>query len=177
MMKRTSNIQELCTMGVVTSVICIMAQISIPTPLGVPLTMQTFAIALAGIILGAKKGAIATLIYILIGGIGVPVFSNLTGGYQYLIGPRGGFLLSFPMMAFVIGLGSFYLSKWKWSLTLAILLGATLNLTCGVLLFCYTTHSNFIIGITTCALPFIPGEILKMLLAYLLGINIKKRLH
>ncbi|MFQ7355325.1 MAG: biotin transporter BioY [Coprococcus phoceensis] len=65
MQKTNFKTLDLCMIGVVTAVIVIMAQISIPMPLGVPMTMQTFAITLAGIILGSKKGAVASLIYVL----------------------------------------------------------------------------------------------------------------
>ena len=77
MQKTNFKTLDLCMIGVVTAVIVIMAQISIPMPLGVPMTMQTFAITLAGIILGSKKGAVASLIYVLLGAVGVPVFANL----------------------------------------------------------------------------------------------------
>ena len=82
MQKTNFKTLDLCMIGVVTAVIVIMAQISIPMPLGVPMTMQTFAITLAGIILGSKKGAVASLIYVLLGAVGVPVFANFSGGYQ-----------------------------------------------------------------------------------------------
>ena len=99
MQKTNFKTLDLCMIGVVTAVIVIMAQISIPMPLGVPMTMQTFAITLAGIILGSKKGAVASLIYVLLGAVGVPVFANFSGGYQLLVGPTGGFIISFPIMA------------------------------------------------------------------------------
>lgn len=86
MQKTNFKTLDLCMIGVVTAVIVIMAQISIPMPLGVPMTMQTFAITLAGIILGSKKGAVASLIYVLLGAVGVPVFANFSGGYQLLVG-------------------------------------------------------------------------------------------
>ena len=89
MQKTNFKTLDLCMIGVVTAVIVIMAQISIPMPLGVPMTMQTFAITLAGIILGSKKGAVASLIYVLLGAVGVPVFANFSGGYQLLVGPTG----------------------------------------------------------------------------------------
>lgn len=101
MQKTNFKTLDLCMIGVVTAVIVIMAQISIPMPLGVPMTMQTFAITLAGIILGSKKGAVASLIYVLLGAVGVPVFANFSGGYQLLVGPTGGFIISFPIMAFI----------------------------------------------------------------------------
>ena len=72
-----SNIQNICLTGLFSAIIVIMAQIAIPMPLGVPMTMQTFAVTLAGIILGSKFGALSTFIYMLLGAIGLPVFANL----------------------------------------------------------------------------------------------------
>lgn len=175
-MKRTnSNIQNLCMIGLFTAVIVIMAQISIPMPLGVPMTMQTFAITLAGIILGSKNGALASLIYILLGAIGLPVFANFTGGWQSLVGPTGGFILSFPLMAYLIGLGIEYRSKWKGYPVIFLTLGTVVNFLCGSLMFCFLTQSSFSTGFAICTLPFIPTAIIKAILAYVLGINIKRR--
>ena len=177
MTKQNFKIQELCMMGLVTAVICIMAQISIPTPLGIPFTLQTFAVSLAAIILGARKGTIATFIYILLGGIGLPVFSHFTGGYQCLVGPNGGFILSFPLLALIVGVGMKYYTKWKWSLLLGLILGTACNLFCGILMFSYITKSSLYVGFMTRGLPFIPGELIKICLASILGLSVKKRMH
>lgn len=176
MKKRTLDIQNLCMIGVMTAVICIMAQISIPMPLGVPMTMQTFAIALAGIILGSKNSSIATLIYVLIGSVGVPVFSNFTGGYERLIGPTGGFILSFPIMAYLIGLGVEYQSKFKGTLLLGLILGNAINLLCGTVMFCFISETDFVAGLTACVLPFLPVTVIKMWLAWTVGLRIKRHL-
>lgn len=175
MQKTNSNIQNLCKTSLFTAVIVIMAQIAIPTPLGVPITMQTFAITLTGIVLGPKNGAFASIIYMLLGAIGLPVFSNFTGGWQYIVGPTGGFILSFPFMAYIIGWGYEYGRKWKAGFVVGSILGITVNFICGILMFCALTQSSFLVGFTTCALPFIPGEIIKVFLASLLGMDIKKR--
>ena len=168
-MKKTHfNIQELCIIGLTTALICVIAPFSLPMPLGVPMTLQSFIITLMAIILGAKRGATATLIYILLGAFGLPVFSNFTGGWQCLIGPTGGFILSFPIMAYVIGLSS--------SLLLGMFFGTALNFACGIAVFCLVTESSFTVGFTTCVLPFIPLTIIKWILAYIIGINIRKRL-
>ena len=169
MKKNHINIQELCIIGLTTALICVIAPLSIPMPSGVPITLQTFVITLAAIILGAKRGASATFIYILLGGFGLPVFSNFTGGWQTLVGPTGGFILSFPIMAYVIGLGSTSL--------FGIIAGTAINFTCGIAMFCIVTGSSFTIGLTTCVLPFIPLTITKWILAYLIGVNIKKRIN
>ena len=168
MKKKFFTIQELCIIGLTTALICVIAPFSLPMPLGVPMTLQSFIITLMAIVLGAKRGATAALIYILLGAFGLPVFSNFTGGWQCLIGPTGGFILSFPIMAYVIGLGS--------SLLLQIFLGTTLNFACGIVMFCLVTKCSFTVGFTTCVLPFIPLTIIKCFLSYIIGINIRKRI-
>lgn len=169
-------VRDLCFIALFTAVIAVMAQISIPMPLGVPMTMQTFAITLAAIVLGSKSGGIATLVYILLGTIGIPVFSNFTGGANCLAGATGGFLLSFPIMAFVIGLGVDKLKSVKGGFVICILVGTILNYVIGVLVFCLVTGSNITVGITACVLPFIPTAIIKAVIAAILGLQIRKRL-
>ena len=69
------SVRDICYAGLFAAVIAVMAQISIPMPLGVPMTMQTFAITLAAVVLGSKLSAIATLVYLLLGAVGGP-FAN-----------------------------------------------------------------------------------------------------
>ena len=176
MMKKNFTIQELCIIGLATALICVIAPFSLPMPLGIPMTLQSFIITLIAIILGAKRGAAATLIYILLGAFGLPVFSNFTGGWQCLIGPTGGFIISFPLMAYIIGLGAGMNGRHKSSLFRAIFLGTVLNFACGIAMFCLVTESSFIVGFTTCVLPFIPLTIIKWILAYIIGINVRKRI-
>ena len=171
------HIQDLCLIGLFTAVLAIMAQIAFPMPFGVPMTMQSFAVTLAGIVLGSRNGALSTFIYMLVGLIGLPVFANFMGGWQVLVGPTGGFILSFPLMAYLIGLGTELRSKQKYLYRLGIVLGTTLNLILGTLMFCALTNSTFAVGFTTCLLPFIPGSIIKAILASMLGLNIRRRLQ
>ena len=72
------SVRDICYAGLFAAVIAVMAQISIPMPLGVPMTMQTFAITLAAVVLGSKLSAIATLVYLLLGGY---LLLLLAGGY------------------------------------------------------------------------------------------------
>lgn len=177
MKKAHFNIQELCIIGLSTAVICVFAPFSLPMPLGVPMTLQSFIITLMAIILGAKRGATATFIYILLGAFGLPVFSNFTGGWQIIIGPTGGFILSFPIMALVIGLALKLQSKRKYRLAVGIIIGTIINFICGVSMFCFVTESSLLVGFTTCVLPFIPFAFIKAILAYLIGTQIRQRLH
>lgn len=172
------SVQDMCMIGVSTAIIAIMAQISIPMPLGVPMTMQTFAITLAAIVLGAKNSAIASLIYVLLGAIGVPVFAGLSGGYDKILGPTGGFLISFPIMALIIGLGIDLHTKNKTlsviTMIIGIVVGTVVNYIVGILWFCFVMESSFMVGFEACVLPFIPTAILKAVLAVLIGLPVRK---
>ena len=81
----------------------ILAQISIPFPGGVPLTLQLLSISLCGVLLGSKRGFMSILVYIILGAIGLPVFAGFSGGFQYIVGYSGGFIISFPLVAFIVG--------------------------------------------------------------------------
>ncbi len=176
MKKRALSIQDLCLIGAVTSILIIMAQISIPLPLGIPMTMQTFAVMLAGILLGPRKGTLTIVIYLFLGSIGLPVFSNFRGGLQCLIGPTGGFLWSFPTMSWLTGLGTKFLPRRKDIFLLLMITGNIINLLCGTVFFSILQKIPFSVAAATCLLPFIPATILKIILAAISGPNIRKRL-
>lgn len=75
----------------------------IPTGTGVPVTLQTFGVVLAGLVLGWRRGALAVLLYLAVGFAGVPVFSGGTGGLAVLGGASVGYLLGFPLAAALAG--------------------------------------------------------------------------
>lgn len=170
------SIQDICSIAIMTAITAVMAQISIPMPLGVPMTMQTFAVTLAGVILGSKRGGISMLVYLLLGAVGVPVFASLSGGFQCLIGPTGGFLISFPIMAYLIGIGvELKKKKGMGMFVLFLILGTVSNYVVGVLMFCVIMNASVWTGITACVLPFIPTAIVKAVVASVLGLQIQKR--
>ena len=90
------------------------AQISIPTALGVPFTLQTFAVLLAGASLGSVRGALAMVVYALAGIVGLPVFAEASHGVDVIFGATGGFILGFIAAAALIGFiaESNFAGKW-----------------------------------------------------------------
>ena len=80
------------------------AQVSIPTALGVPFTLQTFAVLLAGATLGSVRGALSMIVYALAGVIGLPVFADASHGVDVIFGATGGFIIGFIVAAAAIGL-------------------------------------------------------------------------
>lgn len=88
-----------------TLITAIGAQITIPVK-PVPFTLQTMMVVISGAFLGAKKGAYSQILYLLLGGLGLPVFAQIpdsTIGFARLFGPTGGYLLAFPVGAFLTG--------------------------------------------------------------------------
>lgn len=75
----------------------------VPGPSGVPFTLQTFAVVLAGLVLGARRGTAAVALYLVVGLAGVPVFADHTAGLAVLTGPTGGYLVGFLAAAAVAG--------------------------------------------------------------------------
>ena len=71
-----------------------------------PFTLQVLALILSGLLLGPRYGALAQAVYVLVGAVSVPVFSEFSGGLGVILGPTGGYLLSYPVAAAVAGLAS-----------------------------------------------------------------------
>lgn len=87
------------------AVLAVLSQLSVPTPSAVPVTLQIFGVALCGACLGTAWGSVAVLVYLLLGAVGVPVFSAFGGGISVLLSPTGGFLVGFPVLAICVGAG------------------------------------------------------------------------
>lgn len=98
-MKRKSNLRAMTYIALFAVLMAVCAWISIPTI--VPFTLQTFAVFLALGLLGGKRGTLAVLVYLLIGAVGLPVFSHFGGGLGVLLGVTGGYLIGFLMSGLV----------------------------------------------------------------------------
>ena len=113
---------------------------------------------------------------VLLGAVGVPVLANFSGGIDKFVGPTGGFLISFPIMAYIIGLGVEHRDAFKGAFPVAVVVGTVVNYIVGVILFVIVAHSTVSVAVSACVLPFIPTAIIKAVLACVLGLNIRKRI-
>lgn len=162
--------RELCYIGFFVAIIALCAQITIPLPGGVPFTLQAWAVGLSGLTLGAKKGAVATFVYVLLGFIGAPVFVGFTGGVGMLFHPTAGFILSFPVMAFLAGLGS-YKNNLAWAY-IGLTTGVVINFICGLLFFSLITSVGLLAAFGFTVLPFIFPTIIKLTILPLISKSI-----
>ena len=99
--KNTLSIRMLVLCGLFSALIVVGAMIKVPLP-GIPLTLQTMFVLLAGLLLGSRGGLIAVLVYIFMGLVGVPVFTG-GGGLMYVLKPTFGYIVGFALGAFVTG--------------------------------------------------------------------------
>lgn len=103
--RRTSNGTDLALIAGFAALIAVCAILpAIKVGAGlVPITLQTFAVLLAGAVLGARRGFLAVLLYVVVGAAGLPVYSGGAGGLGVLAGPTGGYLVGFPLAALLCG--------------------------------------------------------------------------
>jgi biotin transport system substrate-specific component len=147
--------------------VAVCAHISIPlwfTP--VPVTLQTFAVLLLGLLLSPSLSAAALLLYLVEGAIGLPVFSPYAPpGLLHLLGPTGGYLLSYPFAAALTGLlRRRFASRGFAPALLAAATGSLFILLCGAAWFGILTHQSAAV-LTLAVLPFLAGDILKVVAA------------
>lgn len=157
--------------------IAICSWISIPTV--VPFTLQTFAVFLAAGVLGGKRGTITVLVYILLGAVGVPVFSNFGAGVGVLFGSTGGYILGFLFtMLIVWGMEKLF-GKKTGILAVSMVLGLLVCYAFGTMWFMVVyTRTNNAIGIGTvllwCVLPFVIPDLIKLTVALGLSKRLRK---
>ena len=138
------------------------AQVKIPLPFTpVPLTGQTFAILFVGVLLGSKKGALAALLYLIEGSLGLPVWAGGASGFLHLIGPTGGYRLAYILQAYLAG----RIAEAKKTFTKTAF---TLTSICCLQMLLGSLWLGYFVGWNQILLkgfyPFIPGEIIKSLL-------------
>lgn len=142
--------------------------------LGVPATLQTFAMSFLGFLLGRKNGTMAVVLYILLGAVGLPVFSGFKGGLSVLFGITGGFIFGFLFLAFLCGLSN----KYK-NIVIKVLLSLGGLLIChllGIIQFSFITKTNLWQAASLVSVSYIPKDILSVILAYFLALATKKAL-
>lgn len=171
--------QNLVLAGMFAAVLAVISQISIPMPSGVPITIQVFGIALVGTILGWKLGLFSTIVYILIGAVGVPVFANFRGGLEVLTGMTGGYILAWPVMAVLCGICPPFADKKKNFIVSVILslIGLMIVEFIGAVQWSLLTDSMSLNAIIIYSfVAFIPKDILITVLAVIVGRQIQKPL-
>lgn len=158
------------TVGLSSAILAVSSQISLPMPGGVPLTLQTFAVALCGNLLGSTGGTAAVAVWLTSGAVGLPVFSSFGSGIGVLFGITGGFLFGFLPLAWFSGKGSTRFRR--------ILFGAVGLVACYAVSAGWAsvlTGSDFFATAGGFVLFYAPKDVLSLIFADCLAIAIKRR--
>lgn len=169
--------------GLFAAILCVSAFITVPlffTP--IPLTMQVLAVAVTAAVLGGKRGAIAVLIYVMLGCFGLPVFSGMKGGIGVVAGATGGFIWGFIPQAFIAGTicdRVFATGKGGKEIVMviaALSLGLCILYVCGAIQLMNVANMGISKALGAAVLPFIPFDLFKIAVAAFIAVNLRKQI-
>ena len=171
-----SKVLDLVYIAIGAALIAICSWISIPT--AVPFTLQTFAVFFVLLALGGERGTIATLVYVLLGAVGVPVFAGFSGGIGVLLGNTGGYIIGFLFTGLIYILFTKFFKKNIVMKVVALVLGLAVCYAFGTAWFMHVyMKSSGEVGLLTvlgwCVFPFIIPDLLKLALAVVISKRIE----
>jgi len=144
-----------------TAVICAVAPLSISIG-PIPLSLTTLVIYVSAGALGWKYGAISVALYVILGAIGLPVFSGFEGGFQKIAGVTGGFIVGYIPCALVTGLSAKNIENTRRFYIFGMVVGTVLLYTCGTAWFIYQTGATLAAALAMCVTPFLIGDTIKV---------------
>ena len=167
------NIRQMTLVSLFAALTAVGAFISIPL-YPVPLTLQTLFTLLSGMTLGCVLGALSQIIYVLLGIVGLPVFAGFKAGIGILFGPTGGYLLGFIISAYIIGrMIELKEEKNIFYYFLVGLLGTIIIYIIGVAQLSLVTGIGVKKAVAVGMLPFLPGDMLKIIAASFIAHKLK----
>jgi len=171
------KVREMALVGLMTALICLVGPMVVPLPMSpVPISLTNLAIYFGLYVLGTRRGCISYLLYLLMGFVGLPVFSGFSGGPGKLLGPTGGYLIGFVFMALI---GGWFIDRWTDNLAACfagMALGTAVCYLFGTLWLAYQGQMTFPVALAAGVLPFLPGDACKIAIAMLAGPQVRKRL-
>lgn len=173
--KKKINVRGMVFTAIAAALICVASPFSIPMPGLIPISLGTFAIYLCGALLGGKRAAVAVAVFILIGAVGLPVFTGFTGGFAKLLGVTGGYIIGYIPLAFITGI---FAEKFKSALLIpaGMIFGTAALYAFGTAWFMISTGSGLQTALMSCVVPFLIGDGLKIALATAIAGPLRSRL-
>ncbi len=150
------------------ALMCALCPVSVPIG-PVPISLSILVILLTVFILGTRDAAISYTVYLLLGAVGMPVFSGFQGGLAKLAGPTGGYLIGFLPMILISGI---FIKKSKenlWISMLGMVIGIAVDYLLGTAWFVFQTESTIAHALDVCVYPFIPFDLAKLVIAAVFG--------
>lgn len=191
-----NNIQNLTLTALMAAILCIMGPIVIPIGM-VPMSFANMVIYLTIILLDKKRATISVALYLLIGFVGIPVFSGFAGGAGKLFGPTGGYLIGYLVLSWIAGTVLEILNKTNdenkisispsnkvksvekninYEQMLALAVGNISLYLVGTMWLMIQSKLTFVTALSVGVLPFAIFDVIKIILAISIGNSIKKRI-
>lgn len=173
------QIRDLVLIPLFTALLAVVSTFTIPIG-AVPITLQTLVVMLTGSVLGPKRGFLSIIVYIALAAVGAPVLAGGKSGLAALFGPTGGYIFSWPIAAFVIGMIIYFFSKSSelklWHFIIAHLIGGTIIIhLCGFTWFVIATGAPLVKETFMSVLViFLPGDAIKVVFAAVVALALHK---
>lgn len=162
--------KQMVLIALMTAVTCVLGPLSIPLPFSpVPISLTNFAIFLAIFVLGMKNGTISFIIYLLLGAVGVPVFSSFRGGLQVLAGPTGGYLIGFIFLALIMGFALDHFDRKLVPTIIGMIIGMVVCYVFGTVWLAKLLSLSFKEGLMMGVIPYLAGDVAKIIIAAIVG--------
>ena len=174
-MNRKLKTQTLTKIALCVAILCVTSFFIIPLPFTpIVISLHTIVVNIIGLTLKPKEAGMSILIYLCMGLIGLPVFSGGTAGPGKLFGPTGGFYFGFLFAVIAISLFRGKKNSMKNYCVVSILVGIPIQHLCAVVGMCIYNEWNVLAAFTTVSLPFILGDIIKCVMASMVGVALNK---
>ena len=173
-MKKTP-LYTMTACALMAALMCVLCPISLPIG-PIPISLSILVIIITTMVLGTWRALVSYTVYLLLGAVGMPVFSGFQGGLAKLAGPTGGYLVGFFLLIIIGGM-VMELTKGNLLLTmLAMAVGVAADYVLGTAWFMLQTESTLAHALEVCVYPFIPVDLAKILVGVLFGRLVKTSL-
>ena len=174
--KHMSTAQMTVT-ALMTAITCILAPMALPIPISpVPISLTNLVIFFMAYILGMKLSVASYVLYLLLGTVGLPVFSGFSGGVGKLLGPTGGYLIGFIFLALISGL---FVDKFPKNRILAVvgmIIGMAVTYIFGTEWLAIQLKMSFVAALSVGVIPYLAGDAVKIIIAIIVGPVLRSRL-
>ena len=158
---QNSRTRQITLIGLMTAITCILAP--------VPISLTNLVIFISVFILGMKDATISFLIYLLLGTVGLPVFSSFRAGLSVLAGPTGGYLIGFIFLALIQGFAMKYFDRKLLPTIIGMLIGMAVCYIFGTVWLAKLMSLSFKEGLFMGVIPYLPGDAVKIIIAVIVG--------
>ena len=176
-MSAKSSIKELTVIGLMTAVLCILAPFSFMLPGLVPGSLATLVIYFYPYLLGARRSTVCCLIYIILGAVGLPVFSGFTGGLPRLAGPTGGYIIGYFWIILFENSALKRFPNMRAAHVIGMVMGTIGCYILGTIQLALSAGLSFTAALMAGVIPFIPADAVKIAITVIIAPTICSRLE